>query len=369
MVNLLPRDTGLPTLVVGFGVWLLMVASLLLVLPAMAKADETAPAKDAGSQPLTPRCQYWHDLVAGFRPYHATSQYWRDLVAGEKLPPVKIITDPQPPAKLDDFRDYGFDTFGGHLKSIPFEVAATAGALAIVGLTDWHWGDSAFHVSDEGWFGEDTHNGGMDKLGHFFACYIVTDLLTQRIKANAPRPGAAELTSAAVVFSLFAGVEVLDGFTKEFGFSGEDLLADALGVAYSVTGSFFPRLREIADIRVMYTPWYAEREGVKSGRLGVLPPYRRTRYILALKPSAFEKLRETPLRYLELHLGFDARGYSVQEMELGYPKEKSFYVGVGLNLTELLFSPGRLPNLSAFRDTEPGWFFQNLFKYYQMPFT
>jgi hypothetical protein len=56
----------------------------------------------------------------------------------------------------------------------------------------------------------------------------------------------------------------------------------------------------------MYTPASFERHGITSEN-GILPPYERQRYIMALKGSGFETLRATPLRYLDLHAGFDAR--------------------------------------------------------------
>ena len=90
---------------------------------------------------------------------------------------------------------------------------------------------------------------------------------------------------------------------------------------------------------------------------------------MALKGSGFEALRNTPLRYAELHAGFDARGFEQDERRLGYPIERTFYVGVGLNLNEVLFGAGSVPNFRRYKDTLPAWAVQKTFEYLQVPYT
>ena len=100
-----------------------------------------------------------------------------------------------------------------------------------------------------------------------------------------------------------------------------------------------------------------------------MPPYERQRYILALKGSGFEALKQTPLRYVELQGGFEARGFEDNERRLGYPKERTFYVGIGLNLNEVLFGAGSVPNFAKYKDTVPGWAARKTFEYLQVPYT
>jgi hypothetical protein len=90
---------------------------------------------------------------------------------------------------------------------------------------------------------------------------------------------------------------------------------------------------------------------------------------MALKGSGFESLKNTPLRYLELQGGFDARGFESEERRLGYPLERTFYAGIGLNLNEILFGAASFPNLAKHRDTLPAWAIQKAFEYIQVPYT
>lgn len=62
------------------------------------------------------------------------------------------------------------------------------------------------------------------------------------------------------------------------------------------------------------------------------------KYLFALKLSSFDDLRRTPLRFVELHAGYFARGYRDIDAQLGISRERHLYAGIGLNLNEILFS-------------------------------
>ncbi len=47
--------------------------------------------------------------------------------------------------------------------------------------------------------------------------------------------------------------------------------------------------------------------------------YSGQRYLLALKLSGFERFSRTPLRLVELHAGYYARGFTKEEEDLGEP--------------------------------------------------
>jgi Predicted periplasmic lipoprotein (DUF2279) len=264
---------------------------------------------------------------------------------------------------------YSLDRLGDHLHAVRWELAVVGAAFAVVGIKDWDWGNgSGFQTIEEGWFAKNTRHGGMDKIGHSFSTYVIADVLTDRIRANASDPTSAPLTASFVAFGIMGLAETLDGFTGRHRFSREDIIANGVGALFSVVRNSIPGLREKLDWRIMYTPASFERPGI-TGENGILPPYERQRYIMALKGSGFESLRTTPLRYLELHAGFDARGFEEKERELGYPIERSLYVGLGLNLNEILFGSGPHPNLSRYRDTLPGWAVRKTFEYVQVPYT
>jgi hypothetical protein len=214
--------------------------------------------------------------------------------------------------------------------SVKYEVAAVFAAISIIGVANWDWGSSGFHFESEGWFGMDTASGGMDKLGHAYATYVITDALTYAIERKYPDAWGAQFTAALLACSLMTYVEVFDGLSSDHGFSYEDLVVDLLGAGFSMFRHSVPGMREKIDFRMQY---------LQSPRSNFEPlgDHSGQTYILALKASGFETLRETPLRYLELHLGYCTRGFSGEERRAGSDPERNLYVGVGLNLTQLLF--------------------------------
>ena len=265
---------------------------------------------------------------------------------------------------------YSVSQLGDHLHSVRWELAIIGAGLTVVGLRDWNWGGSQFEFIEEGWFAKNTRHGGMDKIGHAFSTYVIADVLTDRIRENATNPAGAPITGALVAFGIMGLGETLDGFTGKHRFSREDIVANGIGAAFSILRNSIPGMREKLDWRIMYTPASFERPGITaSEESGILPPYQRQRYIMALKGSGFEALRNTPLRYAELHAGFDARGFEQDERRLGYPIERTFYVGVGLNLNEVLFGAGSLPNLAQYKGTLPARVVQKTFEYVQVPYT
>ena len=265
---------------------------------------------------------------------------------------------------------YSVTLLGDHLLSLRWELAAVGAAMATVGFKDWDWGEgSKFRFIREGWFGQNTRHGGMDKIGHAFSTYVIGDILTDRIRANAANPAGAQITGGLVAFGIMTLAETLDGFTGKHRFSREDIAANAAGAAFSILRNSIPGMRDKLDWRVMYTPRSFERPGVSSWEDGILPPYERQRFIMALKASGFDALKATPLRYVEFQTGFDARGFEKRERELRHPVERTCYVGVGLNLNELLFGQGPLPNFASHRDSLPAQVIQKTFEYVQVPYT
>src|SRR5215210_5228092 len=228
---------------------------------------------------------------------------------------------------------YSVSTLGDHLHSVRWELAIIGAGLAAVGFRDWDWGGgSDFQFIEEGWFAKNTRHGGMDKIGHAFSTYVIADILTDRIRANAANPTGAQITGALIAFGIMGLGETLDGFTGKHRFSREDIVANGIGAAFSILRNSIPGMREKLDFRFMYTPASYERPGITASEdSGIIPPYQRQRYIMALKGSGFEALKNTPLRYAELHAGFDARGFERHERALGHPITRRFYVGVGLN--------------------------------------
>lgn len=274
---------------------------------------------------------------------------WFDWVYGPHLN--------RPPAQSIDFAHYGPRTLGEQVWAVWPETLAIFAGMTIKGALTWDWGSSPFHFNSEGWFGKDTNSFGMDKLGHAFTGYIITDLATDRIAYHAPDPNGAQLSAAVIAGAVMTYVEIGDAMSGTHGFSHEDLIADFAGIGFSVLRSTFPGLRETLDFRLEYLP-----SGNKEG-FHPITDYSGQKYILALKLAGFDRFRDSPLRFVELHGGYFARGFTDKEQERGVPVRREPYVGIGLNLSELLF------NRPANRDTIYARGARRYLEYFQIPYT
>ncbi len=251
--------------------------------------------------------------------------------------------------------DYGWDTFATQAHSIKWDIAATAALAAGIGLSDWDWGSRSFHFRREGWFGRDTEYLGMDKLGHAYSGYLFTEYFTQRIAHSTGDRAGAALTGAVLGMGLQTYIEVLDGFSEN-GFSQEDFVADGIGVGFSVLRSHIPRLADKLDFRMEYLP------SGNDGRFAPFHDYSGQKYLLALKFSGFEAFEDTPLRFVELHAGYLARGFTDAERQRGDGIRREPYVAVAFNLRELLDEAPQ-------RDALPVMMTAKALEYLQPPYT
>ena len=257
---------------------------------------------------------------------------------------------------VSGYADYDAGLFLDQSKSIIWDIAAIYGATTFFGLKNWDWGSSGFHFDSEGWFGSDTKYGGMDKLGHAYTGYLLTEYFSQRIAHEAADTNGAILTGAILGMGVQSYVEFFDGFSGGHGFSYEDFIADGIGVGFSILRNTVPEFGEKFDFRLEY---------IQSDYSDFAPvtDYAGQKYVLALKFAGFEELEESPLRFFELQAGYFTQGYTDAEREAGVDQRREPYLAIGLNLNELL---NEAPEV---RNTTAGLAASRALEYLQVPYT
>ena len=251
-------------------------------------------------------------------------------------------------------RPYSADIAKQHIDTMSPDLAALAGVGIAVGINAWGWGETNFHVTKEGWFGRNTTYGGIDKLGHAWSAQLMSDYITWRLRAAGYNGDESSITAAILTGVAFVGVEVGDGFSH-YGASYEDILASGAGIAFSYLRNTIPGLHDKVDFRMQYVP-------TTHGDFVGVGDYDGKKFLLAWKLGGFEAFKETPLRYLEIHTGYYTRGYNGHFITGN--ETRSAYVGLGLNLSELLFS--QKPDWA---NTTGGDIVRAFNKYIQLPYT
>lgn len=225
-------------------------------------------------------------------------------------------------------------------------VAVNAGALLAIagwGVAFWDYGDSSPFMKDEGWFSEHTDKGGSDKLGHFYANYLVGRSLSSLYESWGYEHDRAALYGALSSFGIMGFMEIGDSIS-EYGFSHSDLIMNLAGSCAGYLLDMYPEVARKIDFRIEYIPDFQEAD--------IITDYERMRFLVALKLDGFDAVTNEYLKYLELHLGYYVDGYQ----EAGDERSRNLYAGVGINLSRIF------RKLSCPRTAK-------VFNYYQVPYT
>lgn len=205
-----------------------------------------------------------------------------------------------------------------------------AGTLAFItawGIAKWDYGQRSPHMQSEGWFDNDVKEGGADKLGHLWSTYAFSEGLSNLYEGWGYNQEQAATYGALSSFAIMGFMEVGDSFSN-YGFSYEDMLMNTAGSVAGYLMYKYPEFARKVDLRWEYAPAF--------DRTDLFTDYEHTKYLLALQLSGFDRLKDTPLQYLELQLGYYSRGFETHRPD----RERDIYVGVGLNLSRLFEKAG-----------------------------
>jgi hypothetical protein len=230
----------------------------------------------------------------------------------EQLPDVMSQLAPKPP----DLRFRNTLIIGGG-----------AALFTLYGLNKW-WGagfGGGFDKVNEGWFGSDTQYGGADKLGHMFSNYASMRLLVPLFETVGNSREASVKLSAWTTLGIFTGIEIADGYSRDWKFSWQDATMNLAGVALGVVLETHPEFDDIFDFRFAYSR-------SSESHFDPFGDYSGQKYLLVVKADGFEPLRRNRfLRYVEVAVGYGAKGF-----DPGGERRRDIYFGLSLNLSRLL---------------------------------
>ncbi|WP_245829476.1 DUF2279 domain-containing protein [Novosphingobium mathurense] len=188
-----------------------------------------------------------------------------------------------------------------------------------------------FHFKDEGWFGKDTANIGVDKLTHAFDTYLLAEFLHSRIHRRSNASEGDALTAAMLASGLMIFNEFSDGIEPDSGWSVQDVAMNLAGAGFSVLRNTVPGLKEKVSFKIEIVPngHIYSYEGK--------PHYEQQRFMFSIKGAGFKRFNHSPLRFLDLQVGYYASDFLNKDREAGIEPKRHVFVGVGLNVGELLF--------------------------------
>lgn len=261
----------------------------------------------------------------------------------DDLPLLQTATKPSAflygPQELDNLSEAsqrtGYRSLGSQVGAVKWEMAAVAAYYTAINGKKLFHDATAPHFHKEGWFGKSTADVGVDKLAHAYSTYVISELIHARLRRKTQNARGIQFTAAALASVAMLYTEFWDSIERSAGWSWQDVTFNALGAGFSILRNSVPNLDQKLDYRMMIVPNSKIFEAEGKGH------FEQQRFFLALKPSGFEAFKEGPLRFLELHVGYYGKDFTLSDRAAGVRPKRRIFVGVGINLRELLFKNSR----------------------------
>jgi len=215
------------------------------------------------------------------------------------------------------------------------------GAAALYGLDRLWYSDyprSKFHTLDD--TGEWLQ---MDKLGHVFSAYQLGKIGADALKWSGENKNGQLLYGAGIGFVFLGAVEVLDGFSREWGFSWGDMVANTMGTGLYVGQQLLwgdQRIKlKFSFHRTDFAPLRPEKLG--DGYLEeLLKDYNGQTYWLSANVHSFFKDSKVP-KWLNVAIGYGADGMisgknmDVDGVVTDLNRRRQFYLSLDADLSKI----------------------------------
>jgi hypothetical protein len=179
----------------------------------------------------------------------------------------------------------------------------------------------------------------VDKVGHFFSTYQFSRIADNVLQGAGLEEKKAAFWASVTGTGLLIPIELLDGFSPEFGFSYGDMIANAAGSAFFLGQDLLWNEQRIQPKFSFHRTALAQ---VSPHLLGsnfpeeLIKDYNGQTYWLSFDIHAFAKHSNFP-KWLNLAVGYGAqdmvRGRDFQNNAAGYDSYRQLYVGIDFDLS------------------------------------
>jgi hypothetical protein len=189
-------------------------------------------------------------------------------------------------------------------------ISYSAAYAATLGVLYFGWykdnPSSSFHFVD------DSQNWlQIDKLGHATTAYTFSNYAYWLLRWAGVENKKSALYGGLMGFGSMTVIEILDGFSAEYGASPSDLLANALGASLSVSQNLFWKEQRIS-LKFSYSPsefaqYYPSQLG-KSPLQRIIKDYNGQTYWLSASIGSFMREESRFPKWLCVTFGYGADG-------------------------------------------------------------
>jgi uncharacterized protein YfiM (DUF2279 family) len=294
--------------------WLAVCLFTAAGAAAFARAEEAAPCKDALETAALPAGASLAPDLEG-------------LLAGAPPPDFRLGLDAEPGPGAEPARPGALPMFD---RPKVVWIAAVS-ALAVGGSAANAFQEEPrfpWHYTSEGWFGQDTYAGGADKASHIVSFYAVARMMKEAYRTFGMSEDPAVLLASGISLAAGVATEIGDA-TNKYGFSWEDVGADAIGAAagYAIMKT---KTEDLFGFRAGLVP----APDVVYGGLG--KDYSEEIYTADLKIAGLgRRLRFSPgiARFLLLSATYGSKGYPYSDPDV---RQRQVGIELGINFREVL---------------------------------
>jgi len=181
----------------------------------------------------------------------------------------------------------------------------------------------------------------MDKLGHVFSSYQLGSFGASTLNWSGVRKNDQLLYGATIGFAFLTAVEVMDGFSQEWGFSWTDMAANLAGTGFYVGQELLWEEQRILLKYSFHKTQFAQQRPDKLGN-GLaeefLKDYNGQTYWLSANIKSFLKTESIP-NWLNLAFGYGADGMLTGDpndpLYLNQNRIRQYYLSLDVDLSRI----------------------------------
>lgn len=210
-------------------------------------------------------------------------------------------------SKLESFLTPS-DTLNKNRQNTVIITEAALASATLIGLNQVWYAD--YPKSDFHFINDNDEWLQMDKIGHMYSAYHLGRFGAEALNWSGASTKKQLIYGTGLGFAFLTAVEVLDGYSAEWGASSGDIIANATGTALYVSQELLWKEQRITPKFSFHTTSYAKlRPDVLGNSLNeqILKDYNGQTYWLSANLHSFAKRSKIP-RWLNVAFGYGAEG-------------------------------------------------------------
>ena len=233
------------------------------------------------------------------------------------------------------------DTLNNTRRNSVVVTEALLASVALIGLDQLWYADyqrSKFHTINDNndWL-------QMDKIGHIFTAYQVGKTGAELLNWSGVNKHDQLMYGATLGFGFLTAVEVMDGYSKEWGFSWGDVAANAAGTGLYIGQELIWNEQRIAlKFSFHETKYAVQRPEMLGENLmeQILKDYNGQTYWLSANIHSFFKQTSVP-KWLNMAFGYGAEGMlsgnngQIVPFSADHRRKRQFYLSFDIDFSRI----------------------------------